>query len=50
MRWENTVEIKATKYISTQINFQLYYNRAQNYDVQTQTLLSVGFAYTFKNK
>lgn len=50
VRWENTVEIKATKYISTQINFQLYYNRAQNYDVQTQTLLSVGFAYTFKNK
>ncbi len=50
IRWENTFEIKATKYISTQINFQLYYNRAQNYDVQTQTLLSVGFAYTFKNK
>jgi len=50
VRWENTIEIKATKYISTQINFQLYYNRAQNYDVQTQTLLSVGFAYTFKNK
>lgn len=50
VRWENTFEIKATKYISTQINFQLYYNRAQNYDVQTQTLLSVGFAYTFKNK
>ena len=50
VRWENTFEIKATKYISTQISFQLYYNRAQSYDVQTQTLLSVGFAYTFKNK
>ena len=49
-RWENTIEIKATKYISTQINFQLYYNRAQCYDVQLQTLLSVGFSYTFKNK
>ncbi len=50
VRWENTIEIKATKFISTQINFQLFYNRAQCYDVQLQTLLSVGFAYTFKNK
>lgn len=50
LRWENTIEIKATKFISTQINFQLYYNRAQNYDVQLQTLLSVGLAYTFKNR
>lgn len=50
VRWENTIEIKATKYVSTQINFQLFYNRAQCYDVQLKTLLSVGFAYTFKNK
>ena len=50
IRWENTIEIKATKYISTQISFQLFYNRAQCYEVQTQTLLSVGLAYTFKNK
>ncbi len=50
VRWENTIELKATKYIATQINFQLYYNRAQCYDVQLQTLLSVGFSYTFKNK
>lgn len=50
VRWENTLEIKATKYIATQISFQLYYNRAQCYDVQLQTLLSVGFSYTFKNK
>lgn len=50
VRWENTLEIKATKYIATQINFQLYYNRAQCYDVQLQTLLSVGLSYTFKNK
>ena len=50
VRWENSIEIKATKYIATQINFQLYYNRAQCYDVQLQTLLSVGFSYTFKNK
>lgn len=50
IRWENTIEIKATKFLSTIFSFQLYYNRAQNFGVQTQTLLSVGVAYTFKNK
>lgn len=50
VRWENTLEIKATKFLSTTFSFQLYYNRAQNVDVQTQMLLSVGLAYTFKNK
>ena len=50
VRWENTIEIHATKYLSTSLNFQLYYNRAQNLDVQTKTLLSVGLSYTFKNK
>lgn len=50
VRWENTLDIKATKYLSTTFNFQLYYNRAQNYDIQTQLLLSVGLTYTFNNK
>lgn len=50
VRWENTLDIKATKFITTTLSFQLYYNRAQNVDVQTQTLLSVGLTYTFKNK
>ena len=50
VRWENTIDIKATKYLTTTFNFQLYYNRAQNYDIQTQLLLSVGLTYTFKNK
>lgn len=50
VRWENTIEISATKYLKTSFNFQLYYNRAQNVDVQTRTLLSVGLTYTFKNK
>lgn len=50
VRWENTIDIKATKYLSTTLSFQLYYNRAQNVDVQTRTLLSVGLTYTFKNK
>ena len=42
VRWTNTLDIKATKFITTTVSFQLYYNRAQNVDVQTQTLLSVG--------
>lgn len=50
VRWENNVEIKATKYLSTVISFQLYYNRAQCLSTQTQTLLSVGLSYTLKNK
>ena len=50
VRWTNTIDIKATKYPSTSLSFELYYNRAQNLDVQTKTLLSVGLAYTFKNK
>lgn len=50
IRWENTIELKASRYFSTTVSFQLYYNRAQNFGVQTQTLLSVGLSYTFKNK
>lgn len=50
VRWENTIDIKATKYFSTQFYFQLYYNKAQNAKIQTQTVLGVGLAYTFKNK
>ena len=50
VRWENTIDIKATKYFSTQLYFQLYYNKAQSASVQTQTILGVGLSYTFKNK
>ncbi len=50
MRWENTIEIKAAKLLTTTIDFQLYYNRAQNRKLQTQTLLSVGLAYSFNSK
>lgn len=50
VRWENTVDIKATRFLTTSLSFQLYYNRAQTIKVQTKTLLSVGLSYTFKNK
>lgn len=50
MRWEHTIDIKATKLFSTQFYFQMYYNKAQINSLQTQILLGVGLAYTFKNK
>ena len=50
IRWENTIDIKATKYISTQIYFQLYYNKAEVDKLQLSSMLSVGLTYTFKNK
>ena len=49
-RWTNTLDIKATKYLTTTLSFELYYNRAQHLSVQTKTLLSVGLTYTFKKK
>ncbi len=50
VRWENKIEIAATKFISTTLNYQIYYNRSQSFDIQTQTLLSVGILYKFANK
>lgn len=50
VRWENTIDLQATKYLKTTLSFQLYYNRAQHTALQTKTLLSVGLCYTFKNK
>lgn len=50
VRWENTIDIKATKYLSTQIYFQLYYNKAEINKLQVTSMLSVGLTYTFKNK
>lgn len=50
LRWENTIDIKATQYLSTQIYVQLYYNRAEINKLQVQSMLSVGLTYTFKNK
>ncbi len=50
VRWSNKLEIKATKYLYTNVNFELYYDRAQNTRIQTKTILSLGASYKFKNK
>ncbi|MFI3282052.1 MAG: DUF3078 domain-containing protein [Rikenellaceae bacterium] len=50
VRWTNKLEIKATKYLYTNVNFELYYDRAQHVNIQTKTILSLGVSYKFKNK
>lgn len=50
VRWESTLDIIATRFLKTTFSFRMYYNRAQNVDVQTQMQLMVGLTYTFKNK
>ncbi|MBQ0081022.1 MAG: DUF3078 domain-containing protein [Alistipes sp.] len=50
IRWEHTIDIKATKHFSTQFYFQMYYNEAQISAIQTQLIFGVGLSYTFKNK
>lgn len=50
IRWEHTIDIKATKHFSTQFYFQMYYNEAQISSIQTQLIFGVGLTYTFKNK
>ena len=50
MRWENTIDIKATKYLTTSIYWQLFYDRSQVDKMQIKSLITVGVGYTFKNK
>lgn len=50
LRWENTIDIKANKYFSTQLYFHLYYNKAEIDKFQISSMFSVGLTYRFKNK
>jgi len=50
LRWTNTIDIKATKLLTTTITYELSYDRAQNLECRTKTGLIVGISYTFKNK
>ena len=49
-RWENTLEIKALKFMTTVVKWQLFYNRAQVDKLQLNYELSLTFAYNYKNK
>lgn len=54
VRWENTLEIRATKYITTTVYGLLYYDKESDApkpnDIQYKYSLSLGLSYTFKNK
>ncbi len=50
MQWENKITAKASKIFSTTLTFNAYYSKADNLKVRTQTLLSVGFYLSYKNK
>ncbi len=50
IEWRNTISLKASKYISTEVYFQLNYDKAQHTAVQMYSMLTLGLTYTFKNK
>ena len=50
IEWRNTISFRASKYVSTDIFFQLNYDKAQNTTVQLYSMLTLGLTYTFKNK
>lgn len=53
-RWETTLDIKATKYLSTTFSTLVHYDRESNArrpkNLQYKYSFAVGLAYTFKNK
>ena len=49
-RWENTLDVKMTRILSATIDYRLYFDRAQDLGIQTQTLVNIGLVYTFDNK
>jgi hypothetical protein len=54
MQFENTFEIRATKYFTTTVVGKIYYNRLSNVprpkEMQYSFALTLGFSYKYKNK
>ncbi len=50
VQWNNTLDIRLTKYISTTATFQLYYDRPSSPKLQYNYSIMLGLAYKFKNK
>ena len=50
VRWENTLEIKLSRYISTKLYGQLYYREQDSSSLQYQYSFMIGLKYVFKNK
>ena len=50
VRWENTLEIRITKFLSTRLYGQLYYRREDSASLQYQYSFLIGLKYVIKNK
>lgn len=50
VRWENTFEIKVSRFISTKLYGQLYYRKEDSTGLQYQYSFMVGLKYVFRNK
>ena len=48
--WRNSVRIRASKYMETELTVNMYYDKAQNRDIMLKSFLSLGLTYTFRNK
>ena len=48
--WRNSIRLKASKYMETELTINMYYDKAQNLDVMLKSFLSLGLTYTFRNK
>lgn len=48
--WQNKFTIVASKYLTTTIDVNFYYDKTQNTSLQIYSLLSLGVSYTFRNK
>ena len=50
VRWDNTVDVQATKFLTMQFTYQMFYDKVQIDKLQMKYYVSVGLSYKFKNK
>lgn len=50
VRWDNTLDVQATKFLTMQLTCQLFYDKVQIDKLQMKNYVSVGLSYKFKNK
>lgn len=50
VRWENTFDLKITRFLTTSLYAQVYYLKESSLKLQYQYSFTFGLSYTFKNK
>lgn len=50
VRWENTIDLRVTRFLTTSLYAQVYYLKEASTKLQYQYSFTVGLSYTFKNK